>query len=353
MSKETEDRLEQIPVIKTLVQIGKKIKIPGLEGMSLCDVLEMYIIGIVKGAITTRASGISYSFFMAIFPFLLFVLTLIPYIHIDGFQDSLLSLIEGVLPPKTYDAVDGVLIDILKNQYGGLLSFGFIVSIFLMTNGVNAIFGGFEYSYHVTEVRNVIRAYFISMMVSIVMTIFLLITVALTVFYQLLVDAVIKKGLVEDQAFWLQIGRGILFVSMLFITVSMLYKFGTKSGKYFRFISPGAVFTTLLSILTFFLFGYYVTEFAQYNELYGSIGTLMILMIFIWLNSIILLLGFELNATIYSLRLQNKTFIRPKKSRIFRIFGPPNSEIENKIKEEIRKEIKEEIKNETDSKNQS
>ena len=94
---------------------------------------------------------------------------------------------------------------------------------------------------------------------------------------------------------------------MIFTIVSILYKFGTKSGKHSRFFSPGTIFTTILSILTFYLFGYYVNEFAQYNELYGSIGTLLILMLFIWLNAIILLLGFELNASIFSLQRKNKT----------------------------------------------
>ena len=153
MSKETEDKLVKIPVLNVLVRFGKKIKIPGLEGMSLYDVLEMYIIGIVEGALTTRAGGIAYSFFMAIFPFMLFVLTLIPYIHIDGFQEGLMTLISEVLPPKTFDAVDTVLLDILGNKQAGLLSFGFLGSIFLMTNGVNAIFGGFEYSYTLKKIE--------------------------------------------------------------------------------------------------------------------------------------------------------------------------------------------------------
>ena len=127
MTKEIEDKLDKIPIVCVLVRIGKKIKIPGLEGMSLYDVLEMYFIGIIEGALTTRASGIAYSFFMAIFPFLLFIFTLIPYIPIDGFQEGLLSIITDVLPPKTYDLIGPVIEDIIKNQYSGLLSFGFIV----------------------------------------------------------------------------------------------------------------------------------------------------------------------------------------------------------------------------------
>ena len=313
MSKEIEDKLAKIPVINILVIFGKKIKIPGLEGMSLYDVLEMYVIGIIEGALTTRAGGIAYSFFMAIFPFLLFIFTLIPYIPIDGFQIELLSIITDILPPKTYDLIGPVIEDIIKNQYAGLLSFGFIVSIFLMSNGVNAIFGGFEYSYHVKEIRNVFRAYFIAVIVSIVIVVFLITTVVIITFLELFIKEQIGLEWLEDHLLWLKIARGFIFLLMIFTTVSMLYHYGVKEGKYTNFFSPGAVLTTILSILTFYLFGYYVTEFAKYNELYGSIGTLLILMLFIWLNAIILLLGFELNASIYSLRRRNKTFITPKK----------------------------------------
>jgi len=182
-----------------------------------------------------------------------------------------------------------------------------------MTNGVNAIFGGFEYSYHVKEVRSVVRAYVISLGVSLVMAFFLVVTVALIIFYQIGLDKLKEQGWLDDDIFWLQIGKGFLFVAMVFTIVSMLYHFGTKTGKHTRFFSPGAIFTTILSIFTFYLFSIYVTEFSKYNELYGSIGTLLILMLFVWLNAIILLLGFELNASIYSLRRRNKTFTTPKK----------------------------------------
>lgn len=306
MTKPIEDNLEKIPIINILVRFGKKVKIPGLEGMSLYDVLEMYILGIVRGALTTRAGGIAFSFFMAIFPFLLFILTLIPYIPIDGFQESLLSLISEVLPPKTFDAVKLVLNDIINNQYGGLLSFGFLLSIFLMTNGVNAIFGGFEYSYHVKEMRSVLRAYMISLAVSLVMAVFLLTTVALIVFFELAVNRLMEEGWLADDLFWLKIGRGVLFILMVFTTVSMLFHYGTKQGKHIKFFSAGAILTTLLSIFTFYLFSIYVLEFSKYNELYGSIGTLLILMLFVWLNAIILLLGFELNATLTRLKRKNK-----------------------------------------------
>jgi len=307
MTKEIEDKLEKIPILNILVKFGKKIKIPGLEGMSLYDLLEMYFIGILEGALTTRAGGIAYSFFMAIFPFLLFILTLIPYIPVEGFQEGLFSFIRDILPPQTFEAVSLVIGDIINNQYGGLLSFGFLLSIFLMTNGINSIFGGFEYSYHVTDVRNVFRTYFISLGVSLLTSLFLIVTVALVILYQVALLKIDENGWLNTSDLNLfYYGRGLLFLVMIFTIVSLLFRYGTKQGKETRFFSAGALLTTVVSLFTFYLFGIYVVKFAQYNQLYGSIGTLLILMLFVWLNSIILLLGFELNASIHALRHRNK-----------------------------------------------
>tara|TARA_R110001592_G_scaffold69660_6_gene213781 strand:+ start:8750 stop:9688 length:939 start_codon:yes stop_codon:yes gene_type:complete len=308
MTKEIEKNLSKVPILNLLVKYGKQIKIPGLQGMSLYDVLEMYGIGIIRGALTSRAGGIAFSFFMAIFPFMLFILTLIPYIPIEGFPEGLFSFIKDVLPPQTFEAVDSVLIDITNNQYGGLLSFGFLGSILLMTNGINAIFGGFEYSYHVSDNRNVFKAYLISLAVSLLISLFLIITITLVILYQVALTKMNDKGWLNlEDLNLLNYGKNILFLIMIFTTVSLLFRFGTKQVKQLKFFSAGAILTTILSLFTFYLFGIYVVKFAQYNQLYGSIGTLLILMLFVWLNAIILLLGFELNASLFMLKQINKT----------------------------------------------
>lgn len=314
MTKEIEDKLEKIPILNWGIMFLKNLKIPGLEGMSLYDVLEMYFIGIVRGALTTRAGGIAFSFFMAVFPFMLFILTLIPYIPIDGFQEGLFTFIKEVLPPQTFEAVNTVLRDIINNQYGGLLSFGFLLSIFLMTNGVNAIFGGFEYSYHVTEFRNVFRSYFISLGVSLLTSLFLIITITLVILYQFALTRIDEIGWIDTVDLNLfNVGKNILFLIMIFTIVSLLFRYGTKQVKEIKFFSAGAVLTTVVSLCIFYLFGIYVVKFSQYNKLYGSIGTLLILMVFVWLNAIILLLGFELNASLHALRSRNKKVATSKK----------------------------------------
>ncbi len=291
----------------SIINFVEGIKVPGLQGMSLYDVLKMYVKGIVEGALTTRAGGIAFSFFMAIFPFSLFFLSLIPYIPIEGFQEELFLLIKEVVPPKTFNLIDTILHDIINNQYGGLLSFGFIASIFLMTNGVNAIFGGFEYSYHITEYRNIFKAYFISLGVSLMMSLFLILTVSVMIFYEVALLKIDEWGwLGTNHSSFLYLGRGVFFLIMIFATVSLLFRYGTKQGKEVKFFSAGAVLTTFLMLFTSYLFSIYVLKFAKYNEFYGSIGTLLILMLFVWINSIILLLGFELNATISTLKNNDK-----------------------------------------------
>ena len=308
MTKKIEDNLLKVPILKWLVKIGKKIKIPGLQGMSLYDLLEMYIIGIVKGALTARAGAIAFSFFMALFPFLLFVLTLIPIFadQIEGFREGFFGVLQEILPPTTSvsvnEVIDEIASDVADNQYSGLLSFGFLTSIFLMTNGVNAIFGGFEYSYHVKISRNIIKQYFIALGVSIILSLLFLFTVAIMIYFEIGIQDLKAKGLVDDSVFWIQISRGIFFTVMIYIGVSILYNYGIKNIQNKPIFSAGAILTTLLTLLLFYLFAIYVEQFAQYNKLYGSIGTLLILMLFVWLNSVVLLLGFELNASMNRLK---------------------------------------------------
>ena len=299
---EYKERLLKLPVIGFLTNLSDKIKVPGLKGMSLYDLLEMYVIGIVKGAVTSRAGSIAFSFFMALFPFVLFVLTLIPYIPIENFQEDFMFLIEQALPPKTADSVDFVINDIANNTYGGLLSSVFVLSIFLMANGINALFSGFEYTYHKIKTRNIFWQYVAALYTSIIMALLLLLTVAVIIYFEIGVQKLKSNGFVTDDIQWITRGKNIILLIMLLVGVSILYFFGTKEGKNIKFFSPGSVFTTLLIIVNFILFGIYVSKFAKYNELYGIIGTVLILMLFIWLNSIILLLGFELNTCMIGLR---------------------------------------------------
>ncbi|WP_024769047.1 YihY/virulence factor BrkB family protein [Aquimarina macrocephali] len=302
MSKPVEDKLNKIPVINILVKIGKKLILPGFEGLSIYDLIEIYVIGIIKGTFSARASAISWSFFLSLFPFLLFLLNLIPYVPIDGFEENFFEFVKGALPNQSSDFFSGIFEDIASNPRGGLLSTVFVLSILFMTNGVNAVFSGFEYSYHVTLNRNFVRQYVVALGVSIIVASLLLITVIGTLYFSYLVDDLNKMGVVDDTVFWLTLGKYGLFVFMIFVIIATLFYFGTSEGKQNKFFSPGAFMTTFLIIITTYLFGIYIDNFSNYNQLYGSIGAMLILMLYIWLNANLVLLGFELNASLNQLR---------------------------------------------------
>jgi len=284
-------------------RLTRKIILPGLNGLTAYDLWEIYSGGIIKGTFSTRASAIAFSFFMALFPFLLFVLNLIPYINfIDDFQLQFLVFMDSLLPPTTSEFFNDIFLDIANTPRGSLLSFAFILSIFLMTNGVNAIFTGFEFSFHTNANRSIIRQYLVAVGISVFMALLLLITVILTVYLTYAVNDLSEIGIFIEKGISVMLVKYAVFILLIYITVSTLYYFGTKEGKQSNFFSIGALSTTFLMLLTTYLFGVYIENFSQYNELYGSIGALLVLMVYIWLNSNILLLGFELNACLIKMK---------------------------------------------------
>ncbi|MFV0540512.1 MAG: YihY/virulence factor BrkB family protein [Aestuariibaculum sp.] len=310
MAKPIKDKLEQLPVVSALVRFFKKIRLPGLEGLSLYDLLELYITGIVKGTLTTRASAIAFSFFMAMFPFLLFVLIIIPYVPIDDFKIEFLRFLESFLPPSTSDFFfHNIFENIDQSEQGGLISSVGILSIILMANGVNAVFSGFENSYHEHLSRNVFRQYFYALGVGLILAFLLILTIVVLGYFQIyviqnLLDTLVNRGYnVQAQGvFWFNLAKYVFATIMVYLATATLYYFGTKEGKASKFFSVGALFTTLLILLSSYLFGIYIENFSQYNELYGSIGGLLILMFYLWLNANILLLGYELNASMQKLK---------------------------------------------------
>lgn len=311
MIKPMKQKVEKVPVLKWVFRFLKSIKLPGLEGLSVYDLLEMYILGIIHGALTIRASAVAFSFFMAIFPFLLFIIILIPYIPFEGFQYDFLNFLDASLPPNTSDFFNqNIFENINKNSGGGLISSVFLISMFLMSNGVNAVFSSFENSYHHQLNRNFINQYIYAFGISIILVVILIITIIGIGFSEIyLIQPLYDSLNIEDKGselFWFDSSKFLFSIVMIYLIVAVLYFFGTKEGRYSRFFSIGALFTTLLVLLNSYLFSYYIENFSNYNQLYGSIGALLILMFYLWLNAIILLLGFELNASLQRLKQKCK-----------------------------------------------
>ncbi len=316
MSLEIEARLDKIPIVNWFVRLLKEIRLPGFKGLSIYDLLEMYVVGILQGTLSTRASAIAFSLFMALFPLLIFMVTLVPYlfeyvsIQNADFEGQFQLFLESFLPTATGEYFGEVFQQIKDQKRGGLLSSAFILSIFLVANGVNAIFGGFETSYHIELTRNFFRQYLFALMVGLILAILIILGFVMFIYFEVYVlvyldefQARLGGYVMEDgDRTGVQVAKVLFFVILSYFTTATLYYFGTREGKQARFFSVGALMTTILFVVTSYLFGVYVDKFARYNELYGALGGLLILMVYIWLNSNILLLGFELNASLNSLR---------------------------------------------------
>ncbi|NER11951.1 ribonuclease BN [Leptobacterium flavescens] len=308
MSAEIEARLEKVPGINILVKLLKKIKLKAFVSLSLYDLIEMYVIGIAKGAVSFRASAIAFSLFMALFPLLLFLLNLIPFVPVEGFDREFLAFLEAFLPSATSDYFETIYGDI--NKQGGLLSSSFLLSIFFIANGINAIFSSFENSYHVELTRNFFRQYLYAIFIGLILALLLILACVGFIYFEIyvvqymseLAEKTTGMDVSSGDELGVRIGK-VLFLAMItYLFTAILYYFGVVEGKKARFFSSGALLTTILILITTYLFGIYVDNFARYNELYGTIGGLLILMIYIWLNSNILLLGFELNASLNKLK---------------------------------------------------
>ena len=273
-----------------------RIRFGDAGAISLYQIVELYFLGIIKGTLTTRASSIAFSFFMAMFPFLIFVLNLIPFFPIANIEDTFSSFFLSVAPTEAQEFLNGVLYDIQSKPRRGLLSSTFLLSIFFMGNGVNAIFGGFSESINVSLNRHFIKQYIYAVGVGVLLGLIFLISIAGYLFFELLVAQIFDFGF--ELNMWIRL---VFFFGMAYLVSSILFYFGTHRG-FSSFFSAGALVTTFLFALTSYGFGVYLDNFAQYNQLYGSIGAILILMLYIWLNAIVLLLGFELNASIAKLK---------------------------------------------------
>ena len=294
-------------MIHFLIQLSKKIKLNSFYNLSLYDILFFFYKGVKQGAITTRASSLAFNFFLAFFPSIIVLFTLIPYIPIVDLQDTLMELITTILPPHTNEIAFSTIYDIINNPRSGLLSIGFVLTIFFATNGVNSLIEAFNSSYHINESRSIIQQRLLSLGITFLLSCILMITILLIMFSKTVVNYLIITEIIENKSIeYILFGKWMVIIIMLFVGISIIYHFGPTIKKKFKLFTPGSIISTCLIIVTSSFFNYYISNFAEYNKVYGSIGTLIIILLWMYINSIILLIGFELNASIFNAKEQKK-----------------------------------------------
>jgi membrane protein len=288
--------------VKLAIRLAKRVSFFGFEGVPIYDVIRFFIRGLLKGSITTRASAVAFDFFIALFPMIIFVFTLIPFIPVQNFQEQLLELVQGILPQTAFELLESTLVEVVTQRSFGLLSFGFVTAIFFAHNGMSSLIDAFNATYHTFETRKFLNQHLIALLLTIILPTLLTLSVLLLLFGKFGLDFLVETGVFKlNFTYYLFVVlRWIIIICVFFFSISFLYYLAPAKRTKFRFLSAGSIMATIMILVTSLGFSYFANNFGQYNKLYGSIGSLLALMIWIFFNSIGLMIGFELNASIAS-----------------------------------------------------
>ncbi|AEV97561.1 hypothetical protein A4D02_30330 [Niastella koreensis] len=292
------------PPIRFFAEKSKKIILPGFDGVPLFDVIKFFKEQIRRVGLTERASAVSYNFIMSIPPSCLFLFTLIPqlpFIRKGQIKRQLHSIIRDIIPADTYNKGIITFVDsFFKEDHIALLSFGFVLLIFFASNGMMGLMRSFNKNYIGFEKRTGLN----TRMVAIKLTVIIMGLILACLILLIAQNAVLKWLGIQNTTVLQLIGiaRWLFIVTLIFYAIAFIYKYAPAIKKRFRLFSPGAILATFLSILTTLSFSIFVNNFGKYNALYGSIGTIIVLMIIIYINSLVLLIGYELNVSIHSIK---------------------------------------------------
>lgn len=278
---------------------------PGLNRIPLYNLVLFIYDEINEDTLLTRANSMAFSFFLAIFPGLIMLISLLPYFPISmDFFGTLHSSIKEIIPGSAGDMIFKTVKDIATIPQGGVLSFGFFLSIWFSSNGMMSMMSGLEKDYPTTfKQRGDFHKRLVSIQLTFLVALVLVTSMVLIILGNTILGFVfqyIKVDALTEFAF--SALRWLAVVLLFYTTFSTIYRFGSSTWRRIPFFNSGAMLAMILSIMVSWGFSFYVDNFGSYNKLYGSIGTLIVLMIWIQLNCLILLLGFELNAGIAVLR---------------------------------------------------
>lgn len=293
--------------VRWAIKLLENIQPPGFEGLSIYDLVLFLLRSFKEGNYSIRAAAISFNLILAIFPLLLVILALIPYLPIDGFQASVLAELIGVVPSDMRPFLVPTLEDLVLQKHYFVLSIGFVLTVYYASNSINTILSSFNSSFQIELKRHPIKQRLIALSLSLVWALLSLGAIVLIILGEELIQ-LINNSLSLDHTAAYYLGHGIKWIIvffMLILGITVLYNFGNPEVKKFKFVSAGSSLAALVIILASIGFIVYATNFGNYNELYGSLGSLIVLLVWVNLCSRILLIGFELTTKIGQIKKQN------------------------------------------------
>lgn len=286
--------------VKWLYRVTQRVPFPGIKDISLYAVLEFFVRSISKKDLQMRTSALSFTFFLALFPSTIFFFTLIAYLPFHSNHDKILFFIQELIPKNAYLTIQDTLNDILKHQRGKLLSIGFISAMYFSTNGFHSLMNSLNKYSHFKETRTFWKQRFVALGLSIFVSVLLLLSVLLITVGTISIKWLAQKHLIPNWgvAYTLNVANYVVVAFLCLIIIASIFYYAPAKSKPLRFFSAGALFSCIVILITMTGFSYYVNQFNTYNKVYGSIGVLIVIMMLIYINTYILLLGYELNVAI-------------------------------------------------------
>ncbi|MCD4770504.1 MAG: YihY/virulence factor BrkB family protein [Bacteroidales bacterium] len=289
----------------------KHLVLPGFDKVPIYDVILFFFRGFKKGALVTRASSIAFNLLLALLPSTFFLFTLIPFIPIPNFQSELIRLFENIVPENAYTLLESSIINIITVKSGVFLVVMFFASAVMSSNGIHALIHAFVVSDHKFETRSWVAQRRVSFSLLLIIVFMISVSAILLIFSRMTVQKLVELHLIETNWVYyiIMTFKWLLTIGMLFLAISFLYYLAPSRKARFRFFSAGSTLATILFVATSLGFSAYVNNFDQYNKLYGSMGTIIVILLWLYLNSISLLIGFELNASIKTANIRHKRIV--------------------------------------------
>lgn len=299
--------------VRRVITVLQRIKLPGFGGFSVYHISRFFFHALLQGQIVDRAAAIAFRLFIALFPALIVLLTLIPFIPVPDFQVKLLGAFHTMLPEEVYAFIEGLLHDLVLRKHSTLLSVSFVFGLFLASNSMQAILQGFSRSAYVTEWYRPWKQRLVSLLLMFSFTLLCVVATAVLTASSwgrtLLHDHVDRFHFLESAGFTLV--RWATSVMLVLTAISLLYHAGSPGKKRFHLVTPGAVLAIVLIFLLSRALAYVFENVTDYNALYGSIGVILAVQLWLHFNMIVLLIGYELNSSIAHARRAHSQKLKP------------------------------------------
>ncbi|HVB03851.1 MAG TPA: YihY/virulence factor BrkB family protein [Chitinophagaceae bacterium] len=297
--------LNNLHFVRFIRRQTQRVILPGSDGITLHDLSLYFWKDIQRNNLGDRASAISWNFMLAIPPTFIFLFTLLPFYHIPAVESTLYSILRDISPnQRSYTIITGVINDFLHTQRKGLLSLALLSGYFFSTSGVQGILRSFDRISPVYVSRNSFQRRWAAIKITALLLVLVIICILLIIAQGIVFKFIFGLLHIRNTSliFWLNLIRWLMIFLMFFCVISLIYRFGPSVKKKWRIITAGSALSTLLMILSTLGFSYFVRHFNNYNKIYGSVGSVMVLMLWVYFNSMALLIGFDLNMSILALK---------------------------------------------------